>query len=89
MKKASRGERTMRCTRCDEYCDDDDDDGSDDSIKEFEYGVDGYGTWVAGLEPEPAAKAVERAIESAQAANASKDATADFQVQHACRVLAR
>lgn len=59
---------------------DDEEDDDDDVDTTFEFGIDGYATWLARPTPKDPAKIVSHALEHA--------ATPE-QEKHACRVLAR
>lgn len=59
---------------------DDEEDDDDDVDTTFEFGIDGYATWLAGRAPKDPAKIVSYAL---------KHATTLEQKQHACRVLVR
>ena len=77
----------MQCQACscssvanDEEDDEDEDEEDGEEEPTFEFGIDGYATWLAGPAPRDPAKIVSHALEHA--------ATPE-QKKHACRVLAR
>lgn len=76
----------MQCQACSlsaaantEEVDEEDDEGDAEEDTTFEFGIDGYATWLARPAPKDSAKILSYALEHA--------ATPE-QEKHACRVLA-